>query len=89
MHAAPRRNQIDHGGPMKIAKVLRVKTEAATHIVIRDGAGKKLCDIDVFGMSITVTVPPKAKIEVEPRPTKSQGTRSASQRLAALLRRRQ
>ena len=51
---------------MKTAKVLRVKTEAAAHIVIRNGAGKKLFDIDLSGVSITVTVPPDGEIRVEP-----------------------
>jgi hypothetical protein len=52
---------------MKMAKVLRVKTEAAAHIVLRNGAGKKLFDLDLPGVSITVTVPSDAEeIQVEP-----------------------
>jgi hypothetical protein len=47
---------------MKTAKVLQVKTEAVAHIVIRNGAGKKLFDLDLSGVSITVTVPPDAEI---------------------------
>ena len=50
---------------MKAAKVLRVKTNAVAQIVIRNGAGKKLFDIDLSGVSITVTVPLDATIKVE------------------------
>ena len=52
---------------MTSAKVLRLKTEAAAHIVIRNGAGKKLFDIDLPGVSITVTVPSDAEIGVDPK----------------------
>ncbi len=51
---------------MKTAKVLRVKTKAAAHIVLRSGAGKKLFDLDLPGVSITVTVPSDGEIQVEP-----------------------
>jgi hypothetical protein len=50
---------------MKTAKVLRVKTETAAHIVIRNGAGKKLFDIDLSGVSITVAVSADANIQVD------------------------
>ena len=55
---------------MKTAKVLRVKTEAAAHVVIRNGARKKLFDIYLSGVSITVAVPADAEIQVEPRSEK-------------------
>jgi hypothetical protein len=51
---------------MKTAKVLRVKTEAAAHIVLRNEAGKKLFDIELPAVSLTVTVPSDAEIRVEP-----------------------
>jgi len=50
---------------MKSAKVLRLKTEAAAHIVVRNGAGKKLFDIDLSGVSITVAVSADANIQVD------------------------
>jgi hypothetical protein len=50
---------------MKTAKVLRVKTEVAAHIVVRNGAGKKLFDMDVSGVSITIAVPSNAELKVE------------------------
>jgi hypothetical protein len=43
------------GAGMKIAKVLRVKTQAAAHIVIRNGAGRKLFEMNLPGVCITVT----------------------------------
>lgn len=55
------------GVGMKTSKVLRVKTNAAVHIVIRNGAGKKLFEMDLSGVCITVTVPLTASIEVEPK----------------------
>jgi len=55
------------GVGMKTSKVLRLKTKAAAHIVIRNGAGKKLFEIDLPGVCITVTVPLTAAIEVEPK----------------------
>lgn len=48
---------------MKTVKVLRIKTKAAAHIVLRNGAGKKLFDIDLPGVSITITVPLDAEIQ--------------------------
>jgi hypothetical protein len=51
---------------MKTAKVLQVKTEAAAHVTIRNGAGKKLFDMDLPGVSITVAVSADAEIKVTP-----------------------
>jgi hypothetical protein len=51
------------------SKVLRVKTTTATHITIRDGAGKKLFDMDGReGVSVTVAVAGNAEIQVDPQP---------------------
>jgi hypothetical protein len=46
-----------------------INPEARTTIrdVICNGAGKKLFDIDLAGISITITVPLDEEIEVEPR----------------------
>lgn len=52
---------------MKASKVQRLKTKAVAHIVIRNGAGKKLFEMDLPGVCITVTVPLTAAIEVEPK----------------------
>ena len=53
---------------MKIAKVLRVKTKAAAHVVIRNEAGNKLLDIYLPGVSVTLAVPPDAEVRVDARP---------------------
>jgi hypothetical protein len=53
---------------MKIAKVLRVKTKAAAHVVIRNESGNKLFDIYLPGVSVTLAVPPDAEIRVDARP---------------------
>lgn len=60
------------GVGMNTSKVLRLKTVAAAHIVIRNRAGKKLFEMDVPGVCITITVPLTAAIEVEPE---REGTR--------------
>jgi hypothetical protein len=53
---------------MKTAKVLQVKTEdAATHVVIRNAAGRKLFDMTMPGLTLVVTVFADAKIKVVPR----------------------
>jgi hypothetical protein len=53
---------------MKTAKVLQVKTEdAATHVVIRNAAGRKLFDMTMPGLTLVVTVSADAKIKVDPR----------------------
>lgn len=51
---------------MKTVKVLRVKTGAAARIVVRNGTGKKLFDMDVLGVSITIAVPSDAVIRIDP-----------------------
>jgi hypothetical protein len=55
---------------MKISKVLRVKTEADSHIVVRNRTGKKLFELDLPGVSVTLAVPQDAEIQVDSRPPK-------------------
>lgn len=64
---------------MKTVKVLQVKTETAAHMVIRNGAGKNLFEIELSGVSITVTVPPDGEIKVEPNLHRSQETNRRQQ----------
>jgi hypothetical protein len=49
-------------------RVVQLKTSATAHVVIRNGVGKKLFDLDLSGASITVTVPADGEIRVEPNP---------------------
>ena len=52
---------------MKTAKVLQVKTEdAATHVVIRNAAGRKLFDMTMPGLTLVVAVSADAEIKVDP-----------------------
>lgn len=53
---------------MKTAKVLQVKTEATAHVVIRDGNGRKLFEIDVPGVTVVLSVSSDAVIHIEPAP---------------------
>jgi hypothetical protein len=46
-------------------RVMQLKTSATAHVVIRNGAGKKLFDIDLSGVSITVAVSADANIQVD------------------------
>ena len=50
---------------MKTFKVLRVKTEAAAHIVVRNAKGRKSFDLYVSGVSITIAAPLNAEIKIE------------------------
>jgi hypothetical protein len=51
---------------MKTAKVLRVKTEAAAHVVVRDGTGRKLFEVDLLGVTVVLSVSSDAVINIEP-----------------------
>jgi hypothetical protein len=53
---------------MKTAKVLWVKTEAAAHVVIRDGTGRKLFEIDLLGVTVVLSVSSDAVINIDPAP---------------------
>ena len=52
---------------MKTAKVLRVKTEAAAHVVVRNRSGRKLFEVYMPGVTIVLSVPPDAEIKIEPK----------------------
>ncbi len=52
---------------MKTVRVVQVKTDAAAHVVIRSRAGKKLFDIYLPGVSITIAIPADAEIKVDPK----------------------
>ena len=51
---------------MKKFKVMQLKTELDAHIVIRTAKGRKIFDMWISGVSITVAAPVVAEIKVEP-----------------------
>jgi hypothetical protein len=61
---------------MKTARVLRVKTEAAAHIVIRNRSGRKLFEIDLPGVTVVLSVASDAVINIEPAPIARVGRRA-------------
>lgn len=48
----------------KTVKAAQLKTESKARVVIRDGAGHKLFEIDIHGVSIAVTTPLGTEIAV-------------------------
>ena len=46
-------------------KVVHIQTKASAQVVIRNRAGKKLFDIDVAGVSITMSCAADAEIKIE------------------------
>jgi hypothetical protein len=51
-------------------KVLQIKTEVATQVVIRDRTGKKLFNLYLSGISVAVAVPSDAEIRIDPKEQK-------------------
>jgi hypothetical protein len=47
-------------------KAVRLKTEAMAHLVIRNCTGHKLFDMNIPGVTVTITTPLNATIEIEP-----------------------
>jgi len=50
---------------MREFKVAQLKTKSTAQVVIRNEAGKKLFELYVAGISITVAVPMDAEIKIE------------------------
>ena len=46
-------------------KVVAVKTRAMARVLIRNGEGKKLFEMDVHGVCVAVTTKPDAEIRVD------------------------
>jgi hypothetical protein len=49
-------------------KVVQVQTKAAAHVVVRDGSGRKLFEVDLPGVTVVLSVTPDAVINIEPTP---------------------
>lgn len=47
-------------------RVVQVKTKAAAHIVVRDGSGRKLFEVDLTGVTVVVTTTDDEPIHVDP-----------------------
>jgi len=47
-------------------KVVQLKTRSTAHVVLRNGAGHKLFDMDIHGVCVTVTTSLDAEIKVDP-----------------------
>jgi hypothetical protein len=47
-------------------RVVQIQTKASADILVRNAMGRKLFDMNIPGVSVTVAVPPDAKIKIEP-----------------------
>ena len=47
-------------------KVLQVKTNAKTQLVVRTATGHKLFDVEVLGVTVSFAVARDAEIKIEP-----------------------
>ena len=47
-------------------KVVQLKTKASAQIVVRNAKGRKLFDMDIHGVTVTITTPLNAEIKIEP-----------------------
>jgi hypothetical protein len=56
-------------------RVVQLKTKAAAHVVVRDGAGLKLFEVDLPGVTVVLSVALDAVIDIEPAPVTRTGRR--------------
>jgi hypothetical protein len=56
-------------------RVVQLKTKAAAHVVVRDGAGRKLFEVDLPGVTVVLSVALDAVIDIEPAPVTRTGRR--------------
>lgn len=47
-------------------RVVLIKTTRSTHVVVRNAKGRKLFDMDIPGVTLTLSVPLDAEITIEP-----------------------
>jgi len=55
-------------------RAMQLKTSSTAHVLIRNGDGQKLFEMDIHGVCIAVTTPLAAEIIVDPDPGASSGT---------------
>ena len=49
-------------------RVIQIQTKTSTQIVVRNAKGRKLFDMEIQGLTIVLSVPVDAEIQVEPSP---------------------
>jgi hypothetical protein len=49
-------------------RVVQLKTKAAAHVVVRDGSGRNLFEVDLTGVTVVLCVSSDAAINIEPAP---------------------
>jgi len=54
-------------------RVVQLKTKAAAHVVVRDGSGRKLFEVDLPGVTVVLSVSSDAVINIEPTPVTRTG----------------
>ena len=60
-------------------RVVQIQTTASAHLVVRNANGRKLFDIDIHGVTVTITTPLNAEIRIKPDTAKPQVTKGARQ----------
>jgi len=55
-------------------KAVQLETEARAHVVVRSKNGKKLFDLYLPGVSVTLAIPADAEIRFDAKPTSSRTT---------------
>jgi hypothetical protein len=53
-------------GPSNTFRVVQIQTRASADIVVRNAKGRKLFEINLPGVSVTVTIPTDGEIKIEP-----------------------
>jgi hypothetical protein len=48
-------------------RVVQIQTKASANIVVRNAKGRKLFDMDIHGVTITITTPLNAEIKIAPK----------------------
>jgi hypothetical protein len=60
-------------------RVVQIQTAASAVIVVRNANGRKLFDMEIHGVTISVAVPLDAEIQVDPKSSGSRRARTAGQ----------
>ena len=69
MNVYPVIERATKAGRMSTFRVVQIRTTAReTHVVVRNTKGRKLFEMDIPGVALTLSVPINAKITIEPDP---------------------